>query len=321
MSFLVLLRDGLRAALAQTPLAYREKHARWIMAQQRPEGGFANRRGEPDLYYTAFALRSLSTLGRLDTETAQRAMRFLLDRLEQPEAARVKQPRGALCDAVMATSWWDSLALCEEVLGPQLDAARRADARAATSARLSALRRPDGGWAKTDVDAAGSLYHTFLVVCVYLRTEQEPPQPEQALAFLHALARKDGGFLENRYSKRPGTNGCAAGVGLSVLLGHLEGLEPHAAFLAGMRNAEGGFCATAGAPMADLLSTYTALITLGILDKLEPPLAAAGLRYARGLEAADGGYVGFALETTPDCEYTFYGLGVEGLALQAGVKV
>jgi hypothetical protein len=36
--------------------------------------------------------------------------------------------------------------------------------------------------------------------------------------------------------------------------------------------------------------------------------------FSRSLEQPQGGYVGFALDTIADCEYTFYGLAVEGLA-------
>ena len=35
------------------------------------------------------------------------------------------------------------------------------------------------------------------------------------------------------------------------------------------------------------------------------------------LEAPDGGYTGFALESVVDCEYTFYGLGVESIVAGA----
>lgn len=314
MPLLTLLRDELRAGLARAGAAYREKHARWLLAQQQSNGGFANRRGHPDLYYTAFALRGLSLLEGLTPERARGAAGFLLGLKARPEAERVQQPGGALCDAVLALSWWEALALCEELLGPQLPAEERAAASQAAHARLSALRRPDGGWAKTDVDGAGSLYHTFLAACLYLRMERPLPERERALGFARALAQADGGFLENRYSKRPGTNGSAAGVGLSVLLGEVSGLERHAAFLAGMQESEGGFRATAGAPLPDLLSTCTAAFTLKVLGRLDARAAAGAARYAGSLEHEGGGYAGFALEATPDCEYTFYGLGVAGLA-------
>ena len=313
MSFLNLLRDDVRDGLARVSPEYRDKHARWIIAQQRPEGGFGNRRAKADLYYTAFALRSLSALNVLTPEIAKAASGFLLGLMRLPEAARIKQPAGCFSDAVMSASWWDSLVLCEEIVGPQLSVDESAAAKAATCGRLDKMRRPDGGWGKTDVDASGSLYHTFLAVSAYLRMNEEPPEQPRALEFLKSLAQPDGGFLENKYSKRPGTNGCAAGVVLSLLLGDADNLARHGDFVASMFSAEGGFYATPAAPIADLLSTYTALFTLKILTRDEPRLREKALVYARSLEAPPGGYTGFALETIVDCEYTFYGLGVESI--------
>ncbi|MGD0088521.1 MAG: prenyltransferase/squalene oxidase repeat-containing protein [Planctomycetota bacterium] len=311
---LLLLRDDIRSGLAQLPATYRDKHLRWLISRQQAEGGFANRRGNVDLYYTAFALRGLSVLQSLTPESARAAAGLLLARMRQPEALRIKQPGGAFCDAVLAASWWDALALCEEILGPQLAAEESADARQATLARLAALRRPDGGYAKTDIDASGSLYHTFLAAAVCLRLGTALPEPERALAFARSLAQPTGGFRENRHARTPGTNGSAAGVALGVLLGETGRVEEHASFLAAMQDEDGGFRATPAAPLADLLSTCTALFTLKLLGKLAGPAAERAAQFARSLEQAGGGYTGFALDSVPDCEYTFYGLASEGLA-------
>jgi len=314
MSFLIVLRDDVREGLARTPLDYREKHAAWIRAQQQTDGGFGNRRSKSDLYYTAFALRSLSALNQLTPEMARNAARFLRSLMKLPPAQRVRQPSGCFSDAVMSASWWDCMGLCEEVAGPLLDPADSADAKIATHTRLSALRRADGGFGKTDMDGCGSLYHTFLAACAYLRMGDELPEPSRALDFVRGITVPEGGFLENKYSKRPGTNGCAAGVVLSSVLGDVDNLERHARFVAGMHSSEGGFFSTPAAPIADLLSTYTALFTLKILERSQQRLTARALAYARTLEAEAGGYTGFALESIVDCEYTFYGLGVESLA-------
>ena len=70
MDFLTLLRDDIREGLAKTSPDFRARHTAWILAQQCPEGGFANRRGKVDLYYTGFALRSLSALNELSASVA-----------------------------------------------------------------------------------------------------------------------------------------------------------------------------------------------------------------------------------------------------------
>lgn len=320
MNFLSFLRDDLRAGLALTPDEYRLKHSRWLLAQQRPEGGFANRRGGADLYYTAFALRGISALGALTPDVARNAGVFLKSLLQVPDVERVRQPHGCFSDAVMAVSWWDSLFLCEEVAGAILSDTERAVAITETGARLDLLRRDDGGWGKGDADAAGSLYHSFLAACAYLRMDRAVPDVEKAAALLKTLSVPGGGFLENRFSKRPGTNGCAAALGLAMIVGFEFDAEKQISFLTDMVSPEGGFYATPAAPIADLLSTYTGLFSLKLLGVVEPLRVAKALGYARTLET-DGGYTGFALETVVDCEYTFYGLGVESIAHQVAAQL
>jgi len=329
MDFLRLLRNMLRDGLAHKSAEYRSVHARWIVAQEHPEGGFKNRRGNAELYYTTFGLRSLSALNALTPEVAQRSYAFL---------QKLQQDRGGTCgDAVSAASWWDAVALCEEVLGPQFSQEQRGEWTQRTHARLSLLQRADGGWAKTAIEGNGSLYHTFLAFCAYFRMGAIVPETVKLKDFIKGLEQSGGGFLENKFSKRPGTNGTAAGVALSLLLRArgtvgrfaswtglaqallplaIKDLAPHAAYVATMRGEEGGFYAMPAAPIADLLSTFTALFTLVLLERSEANLTSRALAYARSLEQDEGGYVGFALEATADCEYTFYGLGVEALAEQ-----
>ena len=313
MDFLTLLRDDIREGLAKTSPEFRVRHTQWILGQQCPEGGFANRRGKVDLYYTAFALRSLSALNELTPEVAQKATQWLCAIARESDSVRLRQPHGALCDTVQAASWWDSLILCEEVIGAVLQSDERSALQTLTLDRIYSMRRDDGGFAKTSVESHGSLYHTFLAASLHARTGIEIPQIEKVRAFLKVSARPDGGFIENKFSKRPGTNGTSAGVFLSLILDDLDGHEADFDFIESMQNEEGGFEAAPSAPMADLLSTYTALLTLKMGGRLNSELLDAAAQYARSLEMADGGYTGFALESVVDCEYTFYGLGVESI--------
>ena len=71
--------------MERVPPETRERHATFLLQSQRPDGGFAGRMGESDLYYTSFALRALSILGELYGDVAQRATNFLQSRLHAPE--------------------------------------------------------------------------------------------------------------------------------------------------------------------------------------------------------------------------------------------
>ena len=79
---------------------------------------------------------------------------------------------------------------------------------------------------------------------------------------------------------------------------------------------EGGVRANTRIPVADLLSTFTALITLADLEALDTIDMPAAQRYASSLEEGDGGFRAASWDTAADAEYTFYGLGC--LALAAG---
>ena len=64
------------------------------------------------------------------------------------------------------------------------------------------------------------------------------------------------------------------------------------------------------APLADLLSTFTATWTLEQLGGLDRVDREAALAYACSLGAEAGGFHGGLWDEGTDVEYTFYGLGV-----------
>src|SRR5262245_52550386 len=76
-SYLEELTLRLAAGIAELPEALRARHATYLLAVQRDDGGFAGREGSSDLYYTGFALRSLAILGKLYGPVAERAAAFL----------------------------------------------------------------------------------------------------------------------------------------------------------------------------------------------------------------------------------------------------
>src|SRR5436305_13594733 len=75
----------LAAAIAELPEELRARQAKYLLAAQREDGGFAGREGGSDLYYTSFALRSLAMLGELYGRPAERAAAFLRSRLSGQE--------------------------------------------------------------------------------------------------------------------------------------------------------------------------------------------------------------------------------------------
>jgi geranylgeranyl transferase type-2 subunit beta len=80
-----------------------------------------------------------------------------------------------------------------------------------------------------------------------------------------------------------------------------------------MQTDEGGLRANTRIPIADLLSTFTGLLTLQDLNAGAAVDLAAVLRFARSLELESGGFHGAEWDPAHDVEYTFYGLGTLAL--------
>ena len=80
-------------------------------------------------------------------------------------------------------------------------------------------------------------------------------------------------------------------------------------FLAEMQNDEGGLLANTRIPIADLLSTFTGLLTLSDLHSASVVNFAAARRFVESLELPSGGFLAAAWDGVADVEYTFYGLG------------
>lgn len=276
----------------------RSGHVGWLRSRQREDGGFAGRDGGSDPYYTAFALRALWILDGLDRQVADRAGEFLRSRMTARESV------------IDLISLIFAAALCELAAGVVVISDDDVTWRDKVAGLLEGLRTDDGGFAKTPEGRAGSTYQTFLsVICLQL-IDSQPRDVDAIARFIESQRHPQGGYLEIRAAKRPGVNPTAAAIGT---LRALDRLDPAAHgdtidFLAEMQAEEGGLTANTRIPFADLLSTCTGLITLHDLGAADAVSLAAIERYARSMQAPGGGFVGFALDQTPDVEYSFYGL-------------
>jgi geranylgeranyl transferase type-2 subunit beta len=298
----------LAAAISELPEEVRAKHAAYLRVAQREDGGFAGREGGSDLYYTGFALRSLAMLGELYGAPAEQAAAFLRSRMRGQESI------------VDFFSLIYSGTLLESAAG--IDVFKSADPnwREAVATALERLRRSDGGYAKGAEGTASSTYHTFLVLLCLQLIGRDVREPEQMVAFIRSQRCDDGGFREIRASKRAGTNPTAAAIGALRILGAPD-TEMSAGtidFLAEMQTEEGGLRANTRIPIADLLSTFTGLLTLTDLGGTAEVDMTAIRRYATSLQCDEGGFRGAEWDLAHDVEYTFYGLGTLALVRPHG---
>jgi geranylgeranyl transferase type-2 subunit beta len=305
--YLLRLTARLAEGVARLPAEVRARHVAYLLRSQNADGGFSGREGGSDLYYTGFGLRSLAVLDTLTQEVCERAAGFLRHSLTQQASV------------VDFFSLLYSCLLVQAGGGPDVLAGSPPDWPERVAATLETFRTGDGGYAKTPGAASGSTYHTFLVALCYELLGRSVPDPAEVGRFIAARRREDGGYVEIAPMRRSGTNPTAAAVGvLQLIEGEAGGLTPEVRdgvikFLIEMASPEGGLRANGRAPLADLLSTFTATWTLEELGGLKHIDRAHPLGYARSLEIAEGGFHGGLWDDGWDVEYTFYGLGVLGL--------
>jgi hypothetical protein len=269
----------------------------FIRSTEAPDGGYCNRDGRRDLYYTSFALDTLFALEALppDDPHAVRTRRWLdgfgdgreLDLVHRCCLARAwaAQPRG---------SWPPG----------------RAEALAAG---LAPHRAADGGYASRTGAARGTAYGCFLALNAHADLGQPLPDPTGIAGCVESLRAADGGFSNEVGRPIGSTTATAAAVATLRAIGRRVPAGV-AEWLLARRHAEGGFMAAPDAPIPDLLSTAVALHAL---DALEAPWREDRERmldFIDTLWTATGAFHGSWADDQPDAEYTFYGLVALGHA-------
>jgi prenyltransferase beta subunit len=261
-------------------------------------GGFRNRGGLPDLYYTSFAVDALMALDALPADgDVARATAAWLD---------VTFGDGSRLDLVhrccLARAW---AAQPPERCPP----ARRA----AIAASLAAHRTADGGYASRAGARRGTAYGCFLAVNAHADLRQELPDPDGVVRCIESLRSRDGGWSNEPDQSEGSTTATAAAVATLRTLGRPAPTGVADWFL-GRFHPAGGFTAAADAPIPDLLSTAVALHAL---DALEAPWRMhreAVLDFLDSLWSAEGAFHGSWADDQADAEYTFYGLVALGHA-------
>src|SRR5580765_4388578 len=275
-SYLTKLTVRILEGVQRLPADFRARHADYLRRSQNADGVFSGRESGSDLYYTAFALRGLMVLDCLAPEIVTKAAEFLKQSLAK---------EASVVDFFSLLYAW---MLVQIGGGPDVFAESNKDWPERVASLLETFRTADDGYAKTPGGATGSTYHTFLVALCYEMLGKPMPRPEAVAQFVRSRQREDGGYVEIAPMRRGGTNPTAAAVALLQMLPDAAFTTDEASrvadFLAEMPSLDGGLRANGRAPLADLLSTFTGILTLqalGALDRID----VAGIHdYAANLE-------------------------------------
>lgn len=259
--------------------------AGFVESQRDASGGFLNRGGDPDLYYTVFGLDCLAALG-------------------------VELPEGSLAAYLESFGSGDTLDLVHVAcLARCLARAGRASGnlRAALLSRLAAWRTPDGGFSQEAGAKHGTAYGCFVAIGAYEDLGAAIPDPGRMAAVIRSCRTRDGGYANEPAAWTPVTPTTAAAVCVQK-----ESNEPVdetvVEWLRQRHSRGGGFCASPLIPLPDLLSTATALHALSRCGVPLEGIRGPCLDFVMGLLGADGGFRGHPLDSGADVEYTFYGL-------------
>jgi len=259
---------------------------RFVQAQAGPGGGFVDRAGAEDLYYTVFGLEALRALGAEPPAETATFLRGFGD--------------GEGLDLIHLASLIRCWADLPETASPR-------PACEALAARLEALACPDGGYPAGGDGNSGTAYGGFLALGAWQDLGAAVPDPQGLARCLDNLRAGDGGYANDRAIPVETIPATAAAV---VTLIHLGQTPPPAAgesLLSGAR-AGGGFAVADGVPAADLLSTAVALHALVGLGADLEAIRADTLDFVTGLQTEAGGFRGHDDDEQADCEYTWYAL-------------
>lgn len=272
----------------------------FLSSQQNADGGFRDRAGRSDLYYTVFGLDALESI-QADPHVESIAT-YVRSQESGQDLDFVHLCCLARCWAGLSGTQTGTPIACpfpQEILE-----------------KIEHFRSADGGYHPKQASDHGTAYAAFLALGAYSDLGQMPPEPLQIARSLKCLETGDGAWLNERVPAISGgelrarvgsTNATAAAV---ILLRYLD-LPIHdsvAVWLMARAHPQGGFLANPLAPVPDLLSTATALHALSSMqydfEKVKEPC----LDFIDTLWTNAGAFHGNWTDESLDCEYTFYGL-------------
>ena len=275
------------ARLAPTLLGEsRDSVAAFLRSAQHPDGGFSDRAGNSDLYYTVFGLEALLAVGEQPPEEATAYLSAFGD--------------GDTLDFVHLTCLARAWGSATKEGAPVAIAER-------IRARLETFRSADGGFAATPAAEAGTAYACFLALLALEDVRATDIDRSGLLRCLESMRAADGGYANHAEAAEGSTPATAAAV---MALRHLD-VQPDEGvgkWLLARCHEEGGFFAAPRAPLPDLLSTATALHALSAMHIDFSAVREPCLDYLDTLWTSAGGFYGSWADQELDCEYTYYGL-------------
>ena len=276
-----------------------EMIASFLRRQQNDDGGFKDRMGNSDLYYTIFGVDGLLAL---QAELPVARIASYLKSFGGGEGLDFVH----LC--CLARAW-------TAIAGRSSTDSCGADFRERILRRIEQFRSKDGGYSPVTGAKCGTAYGCFLALGAYQDLKDSVPEPLRLAQSLKFLETEDGAWTNERVAVAPAvqrlkvgsTNATAAAV--TVLRNLSLPVNPSVGdWLLERGHPAGGFLAGPNTPLPDLLSTATALHALAGLQVSFEQVKEKCLDFIDTLWTNEGAFHGHWGDEHLDCEYTFYGL-------------
>lgn len=256
----------------------------FILSKHNADGGFKDRNGVSDLYYTVFGIDGLRALqAEIPNTSIGRYLESFGDghQLDFVHLCCLARARAAI-----------------HLVPPDIEC---------LLVNLEQFRTPDGGYNQRAGASHSTAYGCLLAYGVYSDYGMKVPEREKFSYCLNSLQARDGGW-----GNEPGMDqGTATATAAAVVVSHsLQLAIPESAsnWLIGCNHPEGGFRAFPKAPIPDLLSTAVSLHALEALQTDYSHIKESCLDFVDSLWVNEGGFHGHWADDVLDLEYTYYGL-------------
>jgi prenyltransferase beta subunit len=268
----------------------RQRITNYLQAELNQAGGFNDRSGNPDLYYSLFGLGAAYTLG---IELPWHKISAWLNKHEPQNLGLIELSSLVKCLAIVKLALNDRQILNSKMVETLIQS-------------LEKFRTKNGGYSY-DGKGTGLPYAAFLAMNIFQDLERKIYDTQGLKKALQSFKHSDGRFA-NPDSK-------SAGLLLSTVAGlltlkQLEGQADQTSleWLKKQYQSNGGFKADSLTSLPDMLSTAVALFALKVCQVDMTPYKSRSKQFVTDHWLDDGSFCATLLDDSADCEYTYYGL-------------
>lgn len=295
----------------------------FIKHTQSEEGGFKDKAGKSDIYYSVFGY-SLSFLfeidlnyevekkylvsisnSNLDFVHAISFLRcvFLLEVINYSS----KNPR-------ISKIFSGSSFITEQITQNITEKIKKEYSQ--VFARIEMFKSGDGGFNQNKINAEFSTVYANFLGWTFLKDIESKLDEYNLANLLHQFSLPSGGYVNEIGTNSVLTTTTSAAIIMKYLI-HNEVEEKAMHWLYNQQNNLGGFVAGNQLSIADILSTSSAVLALSVTNNMDLFDWQKCIQFIDMHWDKSGGFIGSISDSNPDCEYTFYALMALGLILSS----